>query len=300
MVTAARPTKATTSSAVIVTAEAPAPTAARSGRPRLMQRRVYPPPRAHPRRSPAHDGQLGRCSMVALVLVGHSLELLHGLRAMLALAASPEGAVVLLDLGSAALALELALDDLEPSERAVIRVSRGALVEGAVRAAVEASGGGSLASVVSASETPRPPMRAIHRRRPPRQPGPRPPRGRRGSPGRRRARTAPGRRAPARGRAPRSPGRAGRRPPRATPPGRTAPRRGSTVRSSRAPRNPFRRPRRREGRAPPGRASPAAHGAARGCGRPGRARPSSTSRAVRRGPAIAADVPAAEGKLCAA
>src|SRR5664280_560959 len=83
MVTAARPTKATTSSAVIVTAEAPAPTAARSGRPRLMQRRVYPPPRAHPRRSPAHDGQLGRCSMVALVLVGHSLELLHGLRAML-------------------------------------------------------------------------------------------------------------------------------------------------------------------------------------------------------------------------
>jgi dihydroxyacetone kinase DhaKLM complex PTS-EIIA-like component DhaM len=125
--------------------------------------------------------------MVALVLVGHSLELLHGLRAMLAqaapgllvgvaggtdagalgtsaplildavrsvLAASPEGAVVLLDLGSAALALELALEELEPSERAVVRVSRGALVEGAVRAAVEASGGGSLASVVSASETP--------------------------------------------------------------------------------------------------------------------------------------------------
>ena len=70
------------------------------------------------------------------------------------LAASPEGAVVLLDLGSAALALEMALDDLEPAERAVVRVSRGALVEGAVRAAVEAAGGGSLASVVAASETP--------------------------------------------------------------------------------------------------------------------------------------------------
>jgi dihydroxyacetone kinase DhaKLM complex PTS-EIIA-like component DhaM len=48
----------------------------------------------------------------------------------------------------------MALDDLEPSERAVVRVSRGALVEGGVRAAVEAAGGGSLASVVSASETP--------------------------------------------------------------------------------------------------------------------------------------------------
>jgi len=125
--------------------------------------------------------------MVALVLVGHSLELLRGLRAMLSqaapgllvgvaggtdagalgtsaplilnavrsvLAASPQGAVVLLDLGSAALALEMALDDLGTSERALVRVSRGALVEGAVRAAVEAAGGGSLASVVSASETP--------------------------------------------------------------------------------------------------------------------------------------------------
>lgn len=125
--------------------------------------------------------------MVALVLVGHSLEMLRGLRAMLAqaapvllvgvaggtdagalgtsaplileavrsvLAKSPGGAVVLLDLGSAALALEMALDDLDPAERAAVRVSRGALVEGAVRAAVEAAGGGSLAAVVSASETP--------------------------------------------------------------------------------------------------------------------------------------------------
>lgn len=125
--------------------------------------------------------------MVALVLVGHSPELLRGLRAMLAQAApavlvgvaggtdvgalgtsapliltvmrsllvdAPDGAVVLLDLGSAALALEMALDDLGPADRARVRVSRGALVEGAVRAAVEAAAGGSLAAVLAASEMP--------------------------------------------------------------------------------------------------------------------------------------------------
>ena len=125
--------------------------------------------------------------MVALVLVGHSAELLRGLRAMLAqvapavlvgvaggtdvgalgtsapmilaavrriLAEAPDGAVVLLDLGSAALALEMALDDLVPADRARIRVSRGALVEGAVRAAVEAAGGGPLTVVLAASEVP--------------------------------------------------------------------------------------------------------------------------------------------------
>lgn len=125
--------------------------------------------------------------MVALVLVGHSPELVGGLRAMLAQAApglrvdvaggtdagalgtsapmilravraaladAPDGAIVLLDLGSAALSLEMALDELAPDHRALVRVSRGALVEGAVRAAVEATGGGSLASVLAASETP--------------------------------------------------------------------------------------------------------------------------------------------------
>ena len=125
--------------------------------------------------------------MVALVLVGHSPELLRWLRAMLAQAApgvpvgvaggtdvgalgtsaprilhavrsaladAPDGAIVLLDLGSAALALEMALDDLAPAERARVRVSRGALVEGAVRAAVEAAGGASLGGVLAASETP--------------------------------------------------------------------------------------------------------------------------------------------------
>lgn len=125
--------------------------------------------------------------MVALILVGHSQDLLRGLRAMLGQAAptvrvglaggtdsgalgtsvpriletvravlgdAPDGAVVLLDLGSAALALEMALDDLGPADRARVRVSRGALVEGAVRAAVEAGAGGSLAAVLTASEIP--------------------------------------------------------------------------------------------------------------------------------------------------
>lgn len=125
--------------------------------------------------------------MVALILVGHSQDLLRGLRAMLGQAApavrvgiaggtdsgalgtsvplifatvravlreTPDGVVVLLDLGSAALALEMALDDLEPADRARVRVSRGALVEGAVRAAVEAGGGGSLEAVLAASEIP--------------------------------------------------------------------------------------------------------------------------------------------------
>ncbi|HEY5495899.1 MAG TPA: hypothetical protein VIK16_04505 [Candidatus Limnocylindrales bacterium] len=125
--------------------------------------------------------------MVALVLVGHSPELLRGLRAMLAqaapavrigvaggtdlgalgtsapmiliamravLAEAPDGVIVMLDLGSAALALEMALDDLAPADRERVRVSRGAIVEGAVRAAVEAAGGGSLTAVLAASEMP--------------------------------------------------------------------------------------------------------------------------------------------------
>jgi PTS hybrid protein len=124
--------------------------------------------------------------MVAIVLVGHSPELLRGLRAMLAqaapavlvsvaggtdggalgtsapmilaavrgvLAEAPDGAVVLLDLGSAALALEMALDDLVPADRARVRVSRGALVEGAVRAARRRAG--RLGGAARARQAPR-------------------------------------------------------------------------------------------------------------------------------------------------
>jgi dihydroxyacetone kinase phosphotransfer subunit len=68
-----------------------------------------------------------------------------------ALAGSPEGVIVLLDLGSAALSLELALEDLDPADRDRVRVSEGPLVEGAVLAAVQASVGASLAEVEAAA-----------------------------------------------------------------------------------------------------------------------------------------------------
>ncbi len=124
--------------------------------------------------------------MIALALVGHSPELLRALRSMVAQAApavpvvtaggtvsgslgtsSPgilealraalqasegEGVVVLFDLGSAALALEVALEDLAAGDRARIAVSDGPLVEGAVRAAVEAAGGASLGQVCAAAD----------------------------------------------------------------------------------------------------------------------------------------------------
>ena len=127
--------------------------------------------------------------MIALVLVGHSPELLRALRAMVAQAAAAvpvavaggtavgslgtngpgilealgaglaasggDGAVVLFDLGSAALALEMALEEMPAADRARIRVSRGPLVEGAVRAAVEAAGGSSLEQVVAVADAER-------------------------------------------------------------------------------------------------------------------------------------------------
>ena len=65
--------------------------------------------------------------------------------------ASPDGVLVLLDLGSAALSLELALEDLDPRDRARTRVSEGPLVEGAVLAAVQASVGASLDEVEAAA-----------------------------------------------------------------------------------------------------------------------------------------------------
>ena len=68
------------------------------------------------------------------------------------LAASPNGVLVLLDLGSAALSLELALEELEPAERDRVRTSEAPLVEGAVMAAVQASIGASLVEVAAAAE----------------------------------------------------------------------------------------------------------------------------------------------------
>jgi dihydroxyacetone kinase DhaKLM complex PTS-EIIA-like component DhaM len=69
------------------------------------------------------------------------------------LAAAGDGVVVLLDLGSAWMALELALDELDAGARALVHVSEGAFVEGAVLAAVAAAGGASLAEVARAADT---------------------------------------------------------------------------------------------------------------------------------------------------
>ena len=122
---------------------------------------------------------------MGLVLISHSAMLADGLREMVAqvaggevavgtaggtedgrlgtsapriadalrstLGASPEGVLVLLDLGSAALSLELALEELEPLDRERVHVSEAPLVEGAILAAVQASVGASLAEVGAAA-----------------------------------------------------------------------------------------------------------------------------------------------------
>ena len=69
----------------------------------------------------------------------------------LALDAGVDDALVLLDLGSAALSLELACEEFEGKERARIRVSEAPLVEGAILAAVSASVGASIDEVMAAA-----------------------------------------------------------------------------------------------------------------------------------------------------
>ncbi len=124
--------------------------------------------------------------MVGLVLVGHSPRLLDGLREMLAQAAPAvpvataggtsagalgtsaplvlqalrdvlghcdgDGAVILVDLGSAALAVEVALEDATDQERRLVRLCDGPIVEGAVLAAVEAASGAGLDAVLRAAD----------------------------------------------------------------------------------------------------------------------------------------------------
>jgi phosphoenolpyruvate---glycerone phosphotransferase subunit DhaM len=126
--------------------------------------------------------------LISLVLVSHSSILVEGLRDMVAQVAGDDvrvttaggtgdgrlgtsapliteallaaiggpdgradGVLVLLDLGSAALSLELALEELDPRDRAIVRVSDGPLVEGAIVAAVESSVGSSLDDVERAA-----------------------------------------------------------------------------------------------------------------------------------------------------
>ncbi|MDA8203456.1 MAG: PTS mannose transporter subunit IID [Chloroflexi bacterium] len=124
--------------------------------------------------------------MVGLVLVAHSAVLLDGLRAMIAqtapavpvglaggtgsgtlgtsaprvlaalhetLAIAPSGAVVLVDLGSAMLAVEIALEEATEDERARTRISAGPIVEGAILAAVEAAAGATIDDVVVAADS---------------------------------------------------------------------------------------------------------------------------------------------------
>ncbi len=64
-----------------------------------------------------------------------------------------DGGIVLLDLGSAALSLELALEDLTDSDRQRVRVTEAPLVEGAILAAVQASVGATIDEVVAAAES---------------------------------------------------------------------------------------------------------------------------------------------------
>jgi PTS hybrid protein len=124
--------------------------------------------------------------MVSLVLIGHSPDLVRGLRAMIAqsagavpvvvaggtavghlgtsspaaltairaalAAAGGDGVVVLFDLGSSFMALEMALEELRDAERARIRVSSGPLVEGATLAAIEALSGAPLDRVLAVAD----------------------------------------------------------------------------------------------------------------------------------------------------
>ena len=123
--------------------------------------------------------------MVGLVLVAHSEEVVRGVAAMVAQAApavpvagagglgggrlgtnglevaaalrfilaetGSDGILVLLDLGSAAMATGVALDELEPAERALVRLADAPFLEGAVLAAVAAAGGAGLDAVEAAA-----------------------------------------------------------------------------------------------------------------------------------------------------
>ncbi|WP_323959980.1 HPr family phosphocarrier protein [Arthrobacter sp. JZ12] len=64
-----------------------------------------------------------------------------------------DGVVVLTDLGSAVMTAEMTLEFLAPELRSRIRLPRAALVEGAVAAAVQAAGGGTVDDVASAAES---------------------------------------------------------------------------------------------------------------------------------------------------
>jgi phosphoenolpyruvate---glycerone phosphotransferase subunit DhaM len=85
------------------------------------------------------DGRLGTSAPRIAAAIRSTLE------------GAADGILILLDLGSAALSLELALEEFDADERARLRVSEAPLVEGAVLAAVQAGVGATLDEVAEAA-----------------------------------------------------------------------------------------------------------------------------------------------------
>jgi dihydroxyacetone kinase DhaKLM complex PTS-EIIA-like component DhaM len=81
----------------------------------------------------------------------NGIEVAAALRHVLA-ASGRDGVLVLLDLGSASLAVGVALEELDPAERLLVRLTEAPFVEGAVLAGVAAASGADLAAVAAAAE----------------------------------------------------------------------------------------------------------------------------------------------------
>ena len=81
----------------------------------------------------------------------NGLEVVDALRRVLA-ASGRDGVLVLLDLGSASLAVDLALDELDPADRVLVRLTEAPFIEGAVLAAVTAARGVGMDAVAAAAE----------------------------------------------------------------------------------------------------------------------------------------------------
>src|SRR5215207_7436660 len=83
--------------------------------------------------------------MVGLVIVSHSAALAEG---VVERVRSPDGVLVLMDLGSALMSAEMASEMVEPDGGPVL-LSASPLVEGAVAAAARARGGAALDEVAA-------------------------------------------------------------------------------------------------------------------------------------------------------
>jgi PTS hybrid protein len=68
---------------------------------------------------------------------------------------APDGVLILVDLGSALMSTQLAIEMLTPEQQPFVKLSNAPIVEGAIVAAVEASLGYSLAEVNAAAEAAR-------------------------------------------------------------------------------------------------------------------------------------------------